>query len=154
MHDIYAKRLYIVDDSEFARAVIQSKLKKAGYNNLVLFESSVEAWDAVARSIVGEEDKIDLLITDLNMPGLDGMELISKLKEDPLSANIKIIVISADSDRVVIKMAKTLGAIAYLTKPVVTDELVAVVEAVLCDKPVPEVKGMFPVPDLSIDSID
>ncbi|MCB0745376.1 MAG: response regulator [Ignavibacteriae bacterium] len=142
MTELVEKKIMIVDDNEFSRVLILTKLKKHGYKNITTPETSIEAWDLIANAVVLGES-FDLIITDLNMPHLDGMELITKIKEDPMSADTKIIVVSADADQVIKNITLSLGAAAYLVKPVVPKELVSVVEAVLSGTKIPEVKGMF-----------
>jgi len=119
-------------------------LKKHGFTNIVLPDTSIEAWEKIANGVLSD-DPFELVLTDLNMPGLDGMDLISKIKEDPMSAHIRVIVISADADDSVIGIVKTLGALVYLTKPVVFKELIAVVEAALLNEEIPHTEGMFNV---------
>lgn len=138
----------IVEDNEFSRVLLQVKLQKHGYTNLFAPESSVEAWEKIAQATLSDEP-FDLILTDLNMPDLDGMDLISKIKEDPMSESLKIIVVSADAEEFIINICKSLGALAYITKPIVPEELIAVVEAALLGKEIPKVKGMFPVPKVS-----
>lgn len=148
MSDVLSKKIIIVEDNEFSRVLITVKLKKHGFTNLTAPESSVEAWEAIAQATLSDEP-FELVLTDLNMPDLDGMDLIGKIKEDPMSESLKIIVISADADKFIVDICKSMGALAYITKPIVPEELVAVVEAALLDKEIPEVKGMFPVPVVS-----
>ena len=125
-----------------------TKLQKHGYHNLFAPESSPEAWEMIAEATLSDEP-FDLVITDLNMPDFDGMDMISQIKDDPLSKDLKIIVVSADADQNIIDICMTMGALAYITKPIVPKELLAVVEAALKDEPIPEVKGMFQVPKVS-----
>ena len=148
MAEVLNKKIMIVEDSEFSRALIMVKLKNYGFSNIDLPDSSVEAWEMIADAQLSDFP-YDLIITDLNMPDLDGMDLISKIKEDPMSNSLKVIVISADADTTIIDVCKSMGALAYLTKPFVPEELTAVVEAALLDKEIPEIKGMFQVPDVS-----
>ncbi len=149
MKNLYKSKIIIVEDNEFSRYLVYTKLKRAGYEYLEIPESSVEAWEDIAEATVLGEP-YDLVITDLNMPDLDGMDLISKIKEDPMSTEIKIIVISADAEQAIIDICMTLGAVAYMSKPVVESELLAVVEAVLNGTEIPEIKGMFPpIPKVS-----
>ena len=140
---MFEKKIMIIEDNEFSRVLITTKLKKNGFKNLSVYGSSVEAWEEIARTVL-VDNPFDLIITDLNMPDLDGMDLISKIKDDPLSVKLKIIVVSADADQFIIDFVLALGACAYLVKPFLTNEMVAVVEAVLSDRDIPEVKGMFP----------
>ena len=143
MSGMFEKKIMIIEDNEFSRVLITTKLKKNGFKNLSVYGSSVEAWEEIARTVL-VDNPFDLIITDLNMPDLDGMDLISKIKDDPLSVKLKIIVVSADADQFIIDFVLALGACAYLVKPFLTNEMVAVVEAVLSDRDIPEVKGMFP----------
>lgn len=142
MSDLLNKKIMIIDDNEFSRTLVMVKLRKHGYENLILPQTSIEAWDKIANAQLSDHP-FDLVITDLNMPGIDGMDLISKIKEDPLSENIEIIVVSADADQTIINITKTLGARAYLVKPFVTKEMLAVVEAVLRKEEIPKVRGML-----------
>ena len=149
MNSLYSSKIIIVEDNEFSRYYVYTKLKKEGYQNLSMPESSVEAWEEIAEATV-QGEPFDLVITDLNMPDLDGMDLISKIKEDPMSADTNILVISADAEMAIQDICLTLGAIAYMTKPVVAEELSAVVEAILTGSKIPEIKGMFaPIPKIS-----
>ena len=148
MKEILNNKIMIIEDSEFARAMIMVKLKNSGFHNLDLPDSSIEAWKRIADAQVND-NPYDLIITDLNMPGLDGIELISKIKEDAMSEKLKLIVISADADRAIINICKSLGVLAYFSKPFVGEELVAVVRAIFLDQEIPEIKGMFQVPEVS-----
>lgn len=144
MSELLDKKIIIVEDNEFSRILVWVKLKNHGFTNLHIPGSSVEAWEKIANDQLTDHP-FDLVITDLNMPDLDGMDLISKIKDDPLSEELKIIVISADADKIVIDICKSLGALAYITKPIVVSELIAVVEAALLGEEIPKIKGMFPV---------
>ncbi len=135
-------KIIIVEDNEFSRYLLLTKLKKAGYENIDYPESSVEAWEMIAFSCIGNVP-YDLVITDLNMPDLDGMDLVSKIKEDPMSKDLKVMVVSADADKLIIDICLSLGALAYIPKPIVESEFLGVVEAILEQKQIPEIKGMF-----------
>ena len=111
------KKIIIIEDSSFSRAIIYSKLKKIGFSNIAMPETSLEAWDQIIDSHISNEP-FDLVITDLNMPDLDGMDLVERIKSDPATVNIKVIVISADADKIIIKAALQTGANSYLTKPI------------------------------------
>lgn len=138
------KKIILIEDSEFSRAMLYSILKKHGFTNIDLPENSPEAWNMIAEAELGDEpDPYDLIITDLNMPDFDGIDLISNLKDDPMTESKRVIIVSADADKGVQSVAKTLGVLAYLTKPIVAKELIAVVEAALEDREIPEVKGIF-----------
>ena len=77
------------------------------------------------------------------MPDLDGIDLISKIKEDPMSEKLKVIVITADADRSVKSICEALGVLAFFTKPFREDSFSEIVLAALEDKPIPEVIPFF-----------
>jgi two-component system chemotaxis response regulator CheY len=143
MSDLYKKKIIIVEDSEFSRLLIDVKLKNAGFTNTHLPSSSVEAWEQIAQAQLSDHP-FDLVISDLNMPDLDGMDLLSKIKDDPMSEKLKVIIVSADADKPIQNIALSLGASAYVTKPFVPEELIKVVKAVLQGEEIPPIKGMFP----------
>jgi two-component system chemotaxis response regulator CheY len=122
MNEYENKKIIVVEDSAFARLMVCGKLKKLGYKNIAMPETSVEAWELIAQAQLSDFP-YDLVITDLNMPDLDGMELIEKIKSDPLSESLKVLVISADADQIIINVTLGLGALGYLTKPVEKSDL-------------------------------
>ena len=122
MSNISESKLIIIEDSSFARATLYSQLKSLGYKNIDIPEDSSEGWELIAEKTVDGEP-YDLIITDLNMPGLDGMDLIEKIKFDPGSSSLKVLVISADADEIIIHTVMKMGIEDYLVKPVATEDL-------------------------------
>ena len=139
---VLEKRILIAEDSDFSRAVVTSRLKKIGFEDITAPESSAEVWEEIANSTLNDTP-YDLLITDLNMPDMDGIDLISRIKEDPMSESLKIIVISADADKSIISICKSLGVLAYFTKPFREDSFKEIIFAIFEDKPIPEVIPFF-----------
>jgi CheY-like chemotaxis protein len=128
----YYKKIIVVEDSEFSRLIIKSHLKKIGYTNVELPSGSVDAWELIATAHL-EGNPFDLVITDLNMPELDGIDLIEKIKGDPISCEQNIIVITADADPVIESAVLNMGASYYLVKPVVRENLAKILEKVFSD---------------------
>jgi len=122
MEKIFESKLIIIEDSSFSRAALYSQLKSIGYKHIDTPEDSAEGWELIAQSLVNDE-AYDLVITDLNMPGLDGMDLIEKIKSDPGSSHLKILVISADADKIIIDAVLKMGAEDYLVKPTTEESL-------------------------------
>lgn len=107
----------IVEDVQMSLAMVTNHLKSQGFTNFFGFTESAEAWEFFAESQLSDEP-VELVLTDLNMPGLDGMDLLKNIKTDKLSKDAKVIIISADHDPLVIDEAMENGADEYLTKPV------------------------------------
>ena len=130
MKDILKSKLIIIEDSTFSRVALYALLQSIGYTSIDTPEDSAEGWEMIAQGLV-EDEAYDLVITDLNMPGIDGMDLIEKIKSDPGSAHLKILVISADADQVIIDAALNLGAEDYLVKPAKKSDLKKTLEKIL-----------------------
>lgn len=93
------------------RKILQKELKKNGFNNIQTASSGIEALRLL------EWDKFDLILTDLCMPGMDGVELIERIREMPQYSVTPIIVVSADSDFQSVSSAFKIGATGYVNKP-------------------------------------
>jgi two-component system chemotaxis response regulator CheY len=142
MNDIFNSNILVVEDSEFSRAVIKGALDKMGFNNVEYPASSIEAWERIAQTHL-EGKPFDLMITDLNMPGYDGVDLISQIKGDPMSRDQRIIVITSDADPSIKMICEKLGVIAYFTKPFKPDCLKDVILAILKGDEIPEVEDVI-----------
>jgi len=123
------KKILIVEDVLLSLKMISNFLKKEGFTNLHEYTESAEAWEYFAESQLSDEP-VDLVLTDLNMPGLDGIELVRNIKSDAMTEDVKIIIISADHDPLVIDEAMESGADEYITKPVSFDQLLEKIDFV------------------------
>lgn len=105
--------ILIVDDSLPMRSVIKRTLKAAGYGNADILEAAngQEAIDLLKNSWV------DIIMTDYNMPVMNGLELIKTIKNDNVSKDIPIVVISTEGNESKIKEFMDCGAAGYITKP-------------------------------------
>ncbi|HWM85011.1 MAG TPA: response regulator, partial [Kofleriaceae bacterium] len=115
-------RLLVVEDDEAMRDLLVEELSEAGFE-VVAARSGREGIDRVRR------DRIDLVITDLRMPDLDGFDLIRDVKATPHSPHI-VMITAFGSIETAIKAVK-LGAYDYITKPFEIEELVLVADKAL-----------------------
>ena len=122
MEEFYGKKILVVDDVPMSVAYLVKQLQSLGFTNIIQFTDSVEAWESFAEAQLSD-NPYDLVITDLNMPGMDGMDFISQIKNDEMSKDTKIVVVSADHDPLVIDEAMEHGVAEYITKPINLDEL-------------------------------
>lgn len=113
-----AARILVVDDDESLRELLRMHLAAAGY------EVSTAA-DAIAAGYQVLKSPPDLILTDINMPHMDGFEFLAALKADTTLPYIPVIFLTSleDGDH----RGKELGAVGYLTKPVRADRLLALV---------------------------
>ena len=104
-----AKKILIVEDDKFLRELIARKLTEAG------FEIS-EAIDGEEGMRKLKEEKSDLVLLDLILPGIDGFEVLSRMKEDPNLKSIPVIILSNLGQREDVEKGLKMGAVDYLVK--------------------------------------
>jgi two-component system chemotaxis response regulator CheY len=119
-----SKTIMTVDDSSSVRQMVSFTLKQAGYN-------VVEATDGVDAKRKLSAAKVHMLITDLNMPGLDGIGLTSWVRANPQYKFIPIILLTTESQASKKKAGKEAGATGWIVKPFKPEQLLAVVKKVL-----------------------
>jgi len=113
-----AASILVVDDDESLRELLRLHLRTAGYEVRV-------AEDAIVAGHMVLKDPPDLIITDVNMPFMDGFEFVAALKADKSIPDIPVIFLTSVEDGE--SRGKELGAVGYVTKPVRADRLLAVV---------------------------
>lgn len=122
MHNDYQATLWIIDDDQSIRWVLEKTLKKAGYQ-IVAFESAAKALTRLKRN---ENERPDTIITDVRMPGIDGFEFMNQVHNfDP---DMPIIIMTAYSDLDTTVQAYQEGAFEYLSKPFDIEEAVGLAE--------------------------
>jgi len=118
-----AKNILIIDDEELIVKSLKKLLEKEGYGVLI----AKSGQDAL---IITEEEKFDLIIADIRMPGLNGVDTIKSIRENAAGNNAKetpVIFITGYADEEMEKTAKTLKPLAYIYKPFNISDLVSVV---------------------------
>jgi phosphate regulon transcriptional regulator PhoB len=128
------EKIIIVEDETDIREVIEYNLKREGYETLVA-SNGEEALRIIARH------SPDLVILDLMLPGLDGIDVCRKLKEDPLSRSVPVIMVTAKGEESDVVLGLGMGADDYVTKPFRPRELMGRVRAVLRRGPLKEQRG-------------
>jgi two-component system, chemotaxis family, chemotaxis protein CheY len=117
--------ILVVEDSPTMRQLISFAMKRIA-NSYV-----IEATDGVDALKKLSSDKVDLILCDINMPVMDGLKLVSLVRDNPTYKEIPIIMVTtegAEEDR---KRAIAIGANAYLPKPIQTQELIKLVNTYL-----------------------
>ena len=120
-----AKTIVIVDDSESIREVVSFTLENAGYSVLV----GIDGKDAL--KFFDGSNEIDLLITDLYMPNLNGIELIRAVRDNADYKRIPILFLTTESQREKKMEAKQAGATGWIIKPFVPAKLLSALNKVL-----------------------
>jgi two-component system, chemotaxis family, chemotaxis protein CheY len=112
------KKILVVDDSETIRLTVTDTLQKAGFTVI----QATDGLDGLAR--LAEHD-VDLLILDVNMPRLNGLEMLERLQANPEWAKIPVVMLTTEAHFALIERAKKLGARGWMIKPVKPENLVA-----------------------------
>ena len=125
-------RILVVDDQEDSRDLTEAALLSAGYNEIVLAES---AWQALKALDVGrtvdERSQFDIILLDIIMPEMDGIEACARIRRDRRYADIPIIMVTSLDDMGSLANAFVAGANDYVTKPINRIELAARVRSAL-----------------------
>jgi two-component system chemotaxis response regulator CheY len=119
-----AKTILTVDDSASMRQLVSFTLRDAGFKVI----EAVDGNDALARM---NGVKIDLVITDLNMPNLNGIELIRRIRTLPPHKYIPIVMLTTESHATQKAAGREAGASGWIVKPFQTSQLLAVVNKFL-----------------------
>jgi chemotaxis protein histidine kinase CheA len=112
-----SQRVLVVDDSKATREAMRRMLERAGYVVLSAHDGQ-SAWNRI------NEQGCDLIVTDLEMPGVGGFELLERLRSDPRHRELPALVISSKDTDENRKRAAALAAIDFITKPVSQQELI------------------------------
>ncbi len=118
------KTIMTVDDSASVRQMVNFTLKQSGYE---VIEASNGA-DALEKL---KKKQIHMLITDVNMPELDGISLVRKVRENPSYRFIPIIILTTEFQGDKKREGKAAGATGWIVKPFSPDQLIAVVKKVM-----------------------
>jgi CheY-like chemotaxis protein len=116
-----AKRVLVVDDDRVIQQLLEVNLELEGYEVVATASDGREALDKI------HELKPDIVILDVMMPKMDGLEVTKRLRADPATAKIPVILLSARAQDMDIREGLDIGASAYLTKPFDPVELLEVV---------------------------
>jgi len=122
-----AYRVLIVDDSPAMRSFVRRVILLSGFELSECFD----AGDGREALSLLQHEWVDAILTDINMPGMDGEEFLRLLAADDVLRSIPVIVISTDATQTRIRRLMALGARGYITKPFVPETLRAELEATL-----------------------
>ncbi len=123
--------ILIVDDSADERLLIHHILKDAGYRHMLSASSARDAFKHLNLDQAGRETKVDLILMDVRMTEIDGIEACRRIKSVEALQDIPIIVVTARSQKDYLSAAFEAGAIDFINKPLDRVELLARVKSAL-----------------------
>lgn len=104
-------KVMFVDDSPTMRRIIQNSLNKIGYDDLIAAENGVDALEKL------EQTEVDMIITDWNMPEMNGEQFVIKLREDPVYKDKPILMVTTRGMKEDVITAVKIGVNGYVVKP-------------------------------------
>ncbi len=104
-------KILIVDDFSTMRRIIKNLLRDLGFNNIM------EADDGTTALPLLQKGSFDFLVTDWNMPGMQGIDLLIAIREDPDLSSLPVLMLTAESKREQIIEAAQAGVNGYVVKP-------------------------------------
>ena len=112
-------QVLIVDDSSVMRKIVERSLRQAGIDSLVVFEagSGVEGLE------ISKSRKLDLILSDINMPSMDGLEFVRQLRSRQVAVGVPVVMITTESSEEHVKQAIQAGAMGYIRKPFTADQV-------------------------------
>jgi two-component system chemotaxis response regulator CheY len=112
-------RTLIVDDSSVMRKIVERSLRQAGIDPLVVHEASsgTEGLDVL------KVKQVDLILSDINMPSMDGLEFLRQIRAQNLAPGVPVVMITTESSEEHVKQAIQSGARGYIRKPFTADQV-------------------------------
>jgi two-component system, chemotaxis family, chemotaxis protein CheY len=105
-------RILIVDDYSTMRRIVKNLLSDLGYSNMVEADDGKAAW-----ALLQAGNSFDLVVTDWNMPGMTGLDLLKNIRGDARLAGLKVLMVTAEAQRDQIIEAAKAGVNGYIIKP-------------------------------------
>jgi two-component system chemotaxis response regulator CheY len=112
-------RILIVDDSSVMRKIVERALRQAGLDSLVVHEASngAEGLELLRAK------QVDLILSDINMPSMDGLEFLRQIQAQKLAPDVPVVMITTESSEEHVKQAIQSGARGYIRKPFTAEQV-------------------------------
>jgi two-component system chemotaxis response regulator CheY len=112
-------RTLIVDDSTVMRKIVERSLRQAGLDPLIVYEagSGTEGLEMLRAK------SVDLILSDINMPSMDGLEFLRQLRSQNLAPGVPVVMITTESSEEHVKQAILAGAQGYIRKPFTAEQV-------------------------------
>jgi two-component system chemotaxis response regulator CheY len=118
-------KVLVVDDFATMRRILKNILKQIGFKNLVEADDGTTAWDVL------EEQEIDLVLCDWNMPKMTGLELLKKVRASEKYAKIPFLMVTAEAQKQNVIEAVQAGVSNYVVKPFTAEAISEKLEKIL-----------------------
>lgn len=130
------RRILLAEDSQTTRRFLQQRLTEAGYTQVTVTKDGQQAWNALLATVGGVAPAFEVLVTDIEMPQMDGLHLCRRVREHPALKDLPVVVFSSLVSEDNLKKMNAVGANATITKPQLV-KLVEIVDGLLSREPAP-----------------
>lgn len=120
----YRMKVLVADDFATMRKIVRNILKQIGFDNIL------EAEDGQAAIQILRNENIGLVVTDWNMPNMTGLELLQKIRNDPQTANLPVLMVTAEGLKENVVIAVKAGVNNYVVKPFTAEILQEKIEQI------------------------
>jgi two-component system chemotaxis response regulator CheY len=124
-------KILVVDDFATMRRIVRNLLQDLGFSNVSEADDGKTAWPMLLTG------NFDLLVTDWNMPGMPGLDLLKAVRADPRLARLPVLMLTAEAKREQIVEAAQAGVNGYVIKPFTAETLKAKLDKILAAMPPP-----------------
>ncbi|MFO8164179.1 MAG: response regulator [Thermodesulfobacteriota bacterium] len=122
-----AFNVLIVDDSSSMRAIVKKTIQVSGFN----IGEFLEAADGTEAIKILTHKWVDLVLTDINMPNMTGLELISEMNKDEILKSIPVVMVTTEGREKRIQESMEMGASGYIKKPFVPEEIKNILNSIM-----------------------
>ena len=119
--------ILVIDDSAMMRKIVVRTLKMAGLE----FESVLEAGDGAEGLAMLRANTVSLVMCDINMPVMSGLEMLEQVKAEQLAAGVPIVMVTTEGNEQQVRQALVLGARGYIRKPFTAEHIEVSVKPLL-----------------------
>jgi two-component system chemotaxis response regulator CheY len=112
-------RTLIVDDSSVMRKIVERSLRQAGLDPLVVYEAG-SGTEGISLLMTKQ---VDLILSDINMPSMDGLEFLRQIRARNLAPGVPVVMITTESSEEHVKQAILAGAQGYIRKPFTAEQV-------------------------------
>lgn len=128
------KHITVVEDSHMLRELLVSTLHEAGYVKILAYNNGKDAWDALSSMAADTskpiEDRVQIVITDIEMPQMDGHHLLKKIKEDRVLSVLPVIIFSSLINEEMRRKGIAIGADGQISKPEIS-QLIELIDKII-----------------------
>jgi two-component system chemotaxis response regulator CheY len=109
----------IVDDSSVMRKIVERALRQAGLDSMHVYE----AGNGAEGLEILRSSQVDLILSDINMPAMDGLEFLKQIRDQKLAQGVPVVMITTESSEEHVKQAIAAGARGYIRKPFTPEQV-------------------------------